>query len=79
MTITIFTRAECHLCELMLAELQALQNQYDFAIEIVDVGHSLSLQQNYGDLVPLLLAEGKTLCYYHFDAVAVQQFFQSRQ
>lgn len=49
-TLTLYTRARCHLCEQGQAQLERLE----FRFELVDVDSSPELRAIYGDDVPVL-------------------------
>ncbi|WP_019584903.1 glutaredoxin family protein [Deinococcus apachensis] len=49
-TLTLYTRAGCHLCEQAEEGLRAL----DYRYEAVDVDGDLALKARYGDDVPVL-------------------------
>ncbi|GHF57341.1 glutaredoxin [Deinococcus metalli] len=55
--LILYTRAGCHLCELAEEHLRAL----DFRYRPVDVDHDAALRAHYGDDVPVLTLDGRTL------------------
>ena len=70
-TLTVLSRAYCHLCEEMLAGLRRFQGRYDFRIEVVDVDRHPDLEERWGDKVPVLLDGEREICRYHLDLEAV--------
>ena len=72
--LVIYSRAYCHLCDDMIASLQALQSVHPFAFEIVDVDGNPELEDRYGERVPVLVAADIELCHYHLDAAKVNDF-----
>ena len=72
----LYGRDECHLCETMRGELLALQSEFEFEIEWVDVDADPALEQKYGFFVPVLMYEGQKLCHYHFDKEVFLKFVQ---
>jgi hypothetical protein len=75
---TLYGRGYCHLCEDMLAALQALQVP-DSAITVVDVDGDEALVAQYDEWVPVLTARRgaqaeQRLCHYFLDAEAVRAF-----
>ena len=72
--LTLYSRAWCHLCDDMLAGLQDLQARQPFGLEIVDVDSRDSLEQRFGELVPVLMHGDRELCHYHLDAAAVTDY-----
>lgn len=73
--LTVYGREDCHLCHDMIAELEAFQPKYRFALEVVDVDEDDTLEQQYGHLVPVLAGNGEEICHYHLDPVALAAYF----
>ena len=57
MTITFYTRADCHLCEDARAELDRLRFVYD----AIDIDADPDLARRYGERVPVIEAGGRVL------------------
>jgi hypothetical protein len=76
--VKLFYRHGCHLCEDMLQHLHELQRTEQFQIETVDVDSNSQLQERYGTLVPVLEADGKELCHYFLDEVALRGYLSSQ-
>ena len=66
-TLTVYGRNYCHLCEEMIAGLRRLQAGFAFEIEIVDVDGDPELERRYGDQVPLLACGADEICRYRLD------------
>lgn len=64
---TVYGRTYCHLCEDLVAALRAHLGDRPYELEIVDVDSDADLEARYGQLVPVLVADGVSLCHYHFD------------
>jgi hypothetical protein len=41
--------------------LQRCRTQADFDLEVVDISHSVELQQRYGDDIPVILLDGQEI------------------
>jgi uncharacterized membrane protein len=54
--VTLFSREDCHLCEQALEDLQALQEELAFELEIFDVDSNADLRRAYGFEVPVVEA-----------------------
>ena len=71
MTLTLLTRAYCHLCDEMLAAIRPIAASHAASIEVVDVDADAALEATYGELVPVLFAgtpaTGDELCRYRLD------------
>jgi hypothetical protein len=76
-TLTLYSRPECHLCESLLADLLPLLPA-DVVIETVDVDSSVALERRYGQRIPVLAAGEIELSAYPLDRDRVQRFLEAR-
>ena len=65
--LTLYFREYCSLCHDMLAQLQPLQQQYGFALDVVDVDADPLLEEKYNELVPVLMEGAIEICHWHLD------------
>lgn len=72
--LTLYGRTYCHLCDDMLAALEALRGEFSFAVDVVDVDADPALEAKYDELVPVLEAEGRELCHYFLDVAKVREY-----
>ncbi len=73
--LTVYSRECCHLCHDMIEALDALRSVYPFAVRVVDIEDDEDLEQRYGHLVPVLIANGEEICHYHLDPAALAAYF----
>ncbi|MDH5179935.1 MAG: glutaredoxin family protein [Gammaproteobacteria bacterium] len=73
--LTVYHRTGCHLCEDMIAQLLALQQQFGFSLQQLDIQDDPELEAAYGTKVPVLLADGHEICHYFLDQVALSRYF----
>ena len=73
--LTVYGREECHLCHEMVAELEEIQANYGFSLEIVNIDKDPQLEKSYGHLVPVLVAGGEEICHYFLDRPAFDAYF----
>jgi hypothetical protein len=71
LTLTLYSRPECHLCESLLADL-------DVVVETVDVDSSVALERRYGLRIPVLTAGEVELSGYPLDRERVRRFLETR-
>ncbi len=70
---TVLSRADCSLCEQMLAELaEILDSAAAAGVVVVAVDQDPVLQRKYGQRIPVLLADGEFVCAYRLDAERVR-------
>jgi hypothetical protein len=78
---TLYSRSYCHLCEDMLAALNALQTpQRRFSVAVLDVDADPALLAKYDELVPVLFGDlaGSELCHYFLDEAAVMRYVEQQ-
>ncbi len=66
----VYSRAGCHLCEVLLEELQPLVRGRG-RIEVVDIDTRADCREQYDTRVPVLEKDGVFLCQYRLDKAAV--------
>ncbi len=54
LTVTLYTRQDCHLCEQVKGDLASLQEEYPHQLVEVDVDSDPSLQEKYGNAIPVV-------------------------
>lgn len=83
---TLYSRSYCHLCDDMLAALQAMQQpQSRFTVDVIDIdalagqGDSGPLAR-FDELVPVLFGDlqAPPLCHYFLDEAVVASWLANR-
>ena len=77
---TLYSRSYCHLCDDMLAALEALQSAtVRFTVAVIDVDADEALVARFDELVPVLYGrlDEPELCHYFFDEAAARRFLAS--
>lgn len=54
LTVTLYTRSECHLCDQAKEDLESLQTDYPHRLVEVDIDSDPAIQKKYGDQVPVI-------------------------
>ncbi len=54
LTVTLFSREKCHLCEEAEKDLQALQDKYPHQLFVIDIDRDPALQKAYGFDIPVV-------------------------
>ncbi len=67
--LTLLVRAYCHLCDEMRSALAI--HAAGVPVDEFDVDADPALEARWGDLVPVLLADGRELCHYRLDTNAL--------
>ena len=58
--MVLYTRAGCHLCDVMKAEIGRARLGRPFALEEVDIGGDPELEREHGRSIPVLAIGGRT-------------------
>jgi uncharacterized membrane protein len=53
-TVMLYSRKDCHLCEVAKEELDSLRDEYPHKLVVVDVDADPQLQESFGELVPVV-------------------------
>jgi len=70
-TLVVYSRQGCHLCEILLEELLQLVRGRA-AIEVRDIDTRDDWRNEYGARVPVVACDGRVLCEYRLDEAAVR-------
>ena len=70
---TVYSRADCSLCERLLEELaEVLGPEGAVAVQVVDIDGQPELERRYGTRIPVLMADGEFVCAYRLDVERVR-------
>jgi hypothetical protein len=70
--LTLYGRAECHLCEEMRAVVEHVAHEVPVLLEHVDVDSDPALAAAYGADVPVLCVNGRRAFKYRVEASALR-------
>jgi glutaredoxin len=79
MTITLFSKPDCHLCADALAALRALQAELDFELEEQDITRDEDLHRSYFERIPVVALDGEELFDYFVDEAVLRERLESRR
>ena len=65
--VTVYTRVDCHLCEVALAQVEAITSETGATFSQIDVDEDPADRAEYGDLVPVILVDGVQHGYYRVE------------
>jgi hypothetical protein len=72
--LTLITRAYCHLCDEMRAEVEPLAAAAAVPVDEIDVDGDPALEARWGDRVPVLLVGERELFCYRIDRALLASF-----
>jgi hypothetical protein len=59
LSVRLYGKAGCHLCEAAEADLRRLERRYPHALERVDIGADRDLLTRYGESIPVVAIGGQ--------------------
>jgi glutaredoxin len=65
--VTIYSRRNCHLCEVAKEVVESAKNEAEFDFEVVFIDGDAGLEKEYGEEVPVTLINGKRHDYFRVD------------
>lgn len=74
--VTLYTRAECHLCDEAKAVLERVRRERPFGLEIVDVDSDPGLVSQFGLEVPVVLIGGRKRFKYRVDEERLRKLLE---
>ena len=78
-TLTLYFREGCHLCDEMLQALMSLQPSLTFELQQIDVDDDPLLARRYNELVPVLALEDEEICHHRLDEAQLKGFLASKR
>ncbi len=78
-TVTVYSRADCHLCSEALAQLRDLQRELRFELQECDIDADDELQRAYFERIPVVALDGEELFAYFVDETLLRERLESRR
>lgn len=75
---TLYSRAGCHLCEVMREGLGPLLRGRGLLLEVVDVDTDATLRERYGLRIPVFTLDDEVVCEARLDEAAVKDALNIR-
>lgn len=77
-TITLYTTAGCHLCELAYQQLQQLDPE-QFTVHLVDIALDAQLMKRYGTTIPVIQFSDQSTLAWPFEFRDIQTQLKTKQ
>jgi glutaredoxin len=77
-TVTVYTREDCHLCEEAIGTIEAVAGEVDRRVDLreVDIDTDPELAAEYGARVPYVLVDGRPAFKYRVDPAELRRRLQ---
>jgi glutaredoxin len=66
-TVTVYSRAGCHLCEVAINQIESVKSKITFDLEIKLIDDNPELEKAYGEQVPVILIDQQPHDYWRVD------------
>ncbi len=76
-SLTLYSRAGCHLCDEMKAVIDAVSARVPLTMEVVDISTSTELESQYGLEIPVLLVNGRKVAKYRITELALMRAIEA--
>ena len=77
-TLTLYSKAGCHLCDEMKQVIDAVGARVPFALDVVDITTDPALLELYGVEIPVLLIDGRKAAKYRLTERELERILESR-
>lgn len=71
--VEIYSKPDCHLCEVAKARLESLRQEWRFELQEVNIAGDAKMMEEFGTRIPLIWVEGKLVCKYRVDESRLRQ------
>jgi glutaredoxin len=65
--VTIYSRSNCHLCDVALGALEEFRQEFNFQIVKILIDKSPELEEKYGEQVPVILINDQPHDFFRVD------------
>jgi glutaredoxin len=71
-SVTLYTKADCHLCDSAREVIENLRSEFEFQLEQVDITCDESLNDLYRERIPVVAVEGEEVAAIFVRAEALR-------
>ena len=61
LNVTIYSKKECHLCEIAKKDLEVIRREFDFTLAEVDIEKDTFAYEKFKHLIPVVEVDGKII------------------
>ena len=65
--VTVFSRSNCHLCEVALEVISEIRKEFQFTISKILIDGDPELEEKYGEQVPVILINNQPHDFFRVD------------
>ena len=65
--VTVYSRSNCHLCEVALEVISEIRNEFEFTITKILIDGNAELEEKYGEQIPVILINNQPHDFFRVD------------
>ena len=65
--VTVYSRSNCHLCEVALEVISEIRNEFEFTITKILIDGNAGLEEKYGEQGPVILINNQPHDFFRVD------------
>ena len=65
--VSVYSRSNCHLCEVALEVISEIRNEFEFTITKILIDGNAELEEKYGEQVPVILINNQPHDFFRVD------------
>jgi glutaredoxin len=77
--VTVYSKADCHLCERAMGDLRRLQDELSFELQERDITADEAVHRAYFERIPVIMLDGEEVCDYFVDEALLRERLESRR
>ncbi len=76
--LTIYTKKDCHLCDIAKETLLGLRKEFPFSLTEIDIEKDRQAYEKYRYLIPVLEMDGRVIFTYRIDEDELRNILRLR-
>jgi glutaredoxin len=61
LNVTVYSKKECHLCQIAKEELEVINREFDFTLEEVDIENNALAFEKFKHMIPVVEVDGEII------------------
>ncbi|MBI4476807.1 MAG: glutaredoxin family protein [Acidobacteria bacterium] len=78
MTLTLYSKPGCHLCDDMKAIVAPVARRFGVEMDAIDISGDAELMKEYGQQIPVLLLDGRKIAKYRISEAELRRCLECR-
>lgn len=79
LTVTVYGRTGCHLCEHAIKVLKEYELAGNYEIKVILIDGNRQLESEYGQLIPVIKVNGKYFSHFRVDLSEFKAFLEKHR